>query len=578
MCADASDAIRWPSAILAWATSTEAIYQTAFAVFGAPFARVIMPPTADPWESQGRAVAEVARRMLSIGAKPGAPGVLRGLKLSAATGVVAVGAVGGSDSGMAGHNNGRVDPGEVIELAVEVRPAGADGLLSESIVPKSVPSCMAVGWKEIVVPEVKAGESAVVTLPRIVVSGRCGAKELLVLEVASTSSPARATWTVELSLAPTDLRLEPPVVDADMPGHSDDGDPALGILGGRRIELRPVARATGALEAIVTNAAFVLPEDAALVSIGPFSAFGLKPRPDGALLAEDDLDLTPVASKLLRSGLDARSSTNALALDPSAMWLVLDLDAELPAAPAGLAPAAGATVADKLTPKAKLMKLLRGKAKPVAVTATPGSRSEGNAGSFLARLVPPGKSAASVRPAVVGLLRSRSEIVRAALVSAALIDPPVPPVVGAFGSLASYRVLAPTVVHNVYDYLDRHQGARLRDPEARRLSRQILLVAAFLEGLPDDVARATLERIDLQALDTATPLPALCAALAPVALASQLGITTPIADGPGLRALVADLTATAEAPEAPPRPPLDSYRFRRFLRVGVARRAGDGEK
>lgn len=575
VCGDSDDSARWPTAILAWATSPEAIYQTAFATFGRPLVRVTSPPTVDPWASESNAVVEVTRRMLSIGAKASAPIALRGLRLTGAPGVVTVGAVVGSDAGLAGDRNGRVDPGELIDLAVEVRPSGTDRLLSESIVPRTIPPCMAVGWREIVMPEVKPGDSAIVALPRILVSGRCGPRELLELDVVSTATPARATWAVEITTMPVDLRLEPPVLDADLPGHSDEGDAALGLVGGRRLEMRPVARVTPPVEAVVSNAGFALADDAALVQIGPVASFALRPRPDGALLGDDDLDLTPVGARALQEGLEARADTNALARDPSAMWLVFDIDAELPAPPSVAGPTSSA---DKLAAKLKAAKTLRGRGKPGPLAAPPASRSDGNAASYLARLVPPGKSAASVRPAVVGLLRNRTEAVRSALASPTVIDPPFEPVVGAFAALASHRVLPPIIVHNVYDYLDRHRAARSRDPEARRTSRQILLVAAFLDGLPPDVAKATLERLDLMALDTANPLPVLVAALAPVALAAQLGLATPPPDGPGLQALIADLVAAADAPEAPPGPPPDSYRFRRFSRLAVAKRTSDGGK
>ncbi len=169
------------------------------------------------------------------------------------------------------------------------------------------------------------------------------------------------------------------------------------------------------------------------------------------------------------------------------------------------------------------------------------------------------------------LVRHRIKQLQEVISDPQTVDPPIDVAARAASQLISLEALAPGTIHEIYDYLDRQHANRSRDPEARRMSRQLILAANLVADVSPAFAAVALKRLDLMSVDTAAPRTALSRALAPVMLAKILGLPDSSATSPAL-ALLGDrvaATASMSASDPPTTQPID-YALHRWVPIPVA--------
>ena len=258
----------WVLDALRFATSSEDVYAAAFEALGSTWTAVPVDGASSPWALQSAAAAVVAARVAVETPPPGADDKLAGVSVSVVgmPGVATLAAARALDAGGPFAGNGRLEGGELISLALDLRRTDGGGtLISESVVTDKLPPCIVVPWKEIELPEVAGENLAAVRLPPILVTERCGRLAQLGLTIRSSSGASTAlTLQLQSALEPS-LKVELRR-DADLPGSSVEHDASGGLAPGHPIELLPVLEAPGEARATLLGMRLAVESDASLTT------------------------------------------------------------------------------------------------------------------------------------------------------------------------------------------------------------------------------------------------------------------------------------------------------------------------
>jgi len=159
------------------------------------------------------------------------------------------------------------------------------------------------------------------------VSPRCSARDVLELKVVSSASSAVTPLKLTFSAANETLITKDLIIEADLPGSSDVGEPSEGIVPGRGIEIRPVVKATPGLKLTLNSVEPALDGDTKLGFLQPFDS-EMRGDASGEFRLLDDLDFKAVGADRFKAALDARTSDHALGRNAGRAWLKLTFNAE----------------------------------------------------------------------------------------------------------------------------------------------------------------------------------------------------------------------------------------------------------
>ncbi len=321
-CKETFDAPRTTLDAITFATSSERVYAAAFIALGQPWQR----STADnPWQGKGVAIQDD-----STGGQPGV--AFDKVDVSSSGGIMAFGReITGHDRGPNGGGNHIADRGEVLSFSMKIRPRNSgESLISESVLPSSIPPCMVVPWRSVIAPEVLAGGEATLSLPPVLLSDRCTDKASLDLTIQSSWSQKPATLSLAIEPSGQLLIAREFVIDADAIGHSQGGDPAEGITADRRVELRAVVHGARGINVMLASAGAAIGADAPLLGIAEFAPFLMRNESGDELRGIDDLDLKPASATAFKTAIDARSRAIPLTANAERVWVKLTYSAEQP--------------------------------------------------------------------------------------------------------------------------------------------------------------------------------------------------------------------------------------------------------
>jgi hypothetical protein len=354
----------WTLGAMHLATSGESLYQTAFAAFSLAWRRssALNPWQAiklgaaiyHPWldfdppeerDALGEVLVPPRRWPVAMAFPPSprsyGPGSVEVIAAPGRLGLARTALL--TDLGDLGGYNQLVDQGEIVALGIALRPTVAgEWLISETVVPVTIPSCMVVPWKRVPAPEIEAAKWEWLRLPGLLVSDRCKDKATLDLQILSSWSPTPTAVRLELHPVAEPLLAKELIVDADGIGQSEEGDASEGITAGRRIELRPVLRGAPGMRVSLTKAKAAIAFDEPLLGLSRFKPFPLRAEAGGDLRGLDDLDLAPSAPTTFQSILEHRSRATPLTAKSDRVWIALTYAAEPIARGAAEEPAAAA--------------------------------------------------------------------------------------------------------------------------------------------------------------------------------------------------------------------------------------------
>ena len=230
------------------------------------------------------------------------------------------------ESGGPGAGNGVVDAGEWVQLSLALENAGESPWFSTSAWLRSEHECLFVDEDvEHELAETAGGETAALEA-WIYLSRECPAEATFRILLRDTHQARSTPLEIPVQLSPRtalDARLAGTLIDADVPGSSEAGDPSLGA--GRRIE---VATDLELVRGQAGEAAMVYVLDPSVLDLMATCELRVVPMPRRTsryFEAGDDLDFEGAAADPFSSALSGlRYRSRWFQGDSSTIWIGTD--------------------------------------------------------------------------------------------------------------------------------------------------------------------------------------------------------------------------------------------------------------
>ena len=301
----------WSLATIAWATSQELVYRSAFAVFGQKWPA---KSENDPWRSQKGATQALRPYIERLGSVPATETLWKATVTNQPAAPIRFGFM---PTGSAETLKKLVDAKKLVDLRPSkfASPATfASGiwvamqstipnrwLISETLSAEKWPDCVvAESSKDL--PEVPEDETGTMTLPALLVTERCRERQTIVYRLASSHIAAVGGFSLSVEKVVQDVQFTGIQVDNDTIGWSESGtnDPAIPLdeFAEFRVSTRvepPAERIRAAIDSVSTPViSAVLP----ITTVGPQPLMSLndadvrvtglpsKPDPVDAMSAE----------------------------------------------------------------------------------------------------------------------------------------------------------------------------------------------------------------------------------------------------------------------------------------------------
>jgi hypothetical protein len=318
----------WTLEVLRWATSREAVYASAFGGLGGTWKSPSSSSPKGPWATQSVALASLSEFLtgppLSVESDANVDGVR--VSVDGTSGYLTLRKSSVNDhGGYWSTGNGILDESELVTLVMNFQRAGGSGpVLSESIVPANIPSCVVVPESEVVLGEAQSGGDAVGQI-RVLVSGRCEKDVRVGLTVVSSQGPSTNLTLTASPLPNADVSTSF-ILDTDMPGHSVSPDAGGGLVADQKLEITPAVSGTVGYEEVeLRNLAFADLADKVYLNLGPLRSTSFQAR-QGGLTLEDDIEVTVGSSRTLEQRDEGRAQTKSIiSTDRAGIWFALEL-------------------------------------------------------------------------------------------------------------------------------------------------------------------------------------------------------------------------------------------------------------